>query len=158
MPPSAGGVAVVIPTVNEAAAIGGVIAALPRHIVDRIIVGDGESTDGTADVARRAGAEVLSVGKGYGRACLAGAEAADDAEIIVFMDGDGADDPAFGRHGRRHSFRQLRFRHRLARPRRARGGQHGRPSDSHRPCLRSIQHTVRYTELAPTRFEDFWKD
>jgi glycosyltransferase involved in cell wall biosynthesis len=95
MPPSAGGVAVVIPTVNEAAAIGGVIAALPRHIVDRIIVGDGESTDGTADAARRAGAEVLSVGKGYGRACLAGAEAADDAEIIVFMDGDGADDPAF---------------------------------------------------------------
>ena len=23
---------------------------------------------------------------------------------------------------------------------------------------RNIQHTVRYTELAPTRFKDFWKD
>jgi type 1 fimbriae regulatory protein FimE len=23
---------------------------------------------------------------------------------------------------------------------------------------RSIQHTVRYTELAPTRFKDFWRD
>jgi glycosyltransferase involved in cell wall biosynthesis len=89
------GVAVVIPTYNEAAAIAGVIAALPRNIVDRIIVADGGSSDGTADVARRAGAEVLNAGKGYGCACLAGAEAADDADIIVFMDGDGADDPAF---------------------------------------------------------------
>jgi hypothetical protein len=23
---------------------------------------------------------------------------------------------------------------------------------------RAIQHTVRYTELAPTRFKDFWRD
>jgi glycosyltransferase involved in cell wall biosynthesis len=95
MLPSAGGVAVIIPTYNEAAAIGGVVATLPRDIVDRIIVADGGSSDGTADIARRAGAEVLSVGKGYGLACLAGAKAADDADIVVFMDGDGADDPAF---------------------------------------------------------------
>lgn len=95
MPQSAGGVAVVIPTFNEAAAIAGVIAALPRDVVDRVIVADGGSNDGTAEVARRAGAEVLSVGPGYGRACLAGAEAADGADIVVFMDGDGADDPAF---------------------------------------------------------------
>jgi glycosyltransferase involved in cell wall biosynthesis len=95
MPPSASGVAVIIPTYNEAAAIGGVVATLPRDVVDRIIVADGGSTDATADIARRAGAEVLSVGKGYGLACLAGAKAADDADIVVFMDGDGADDPAF---------------------------------------------------------------
>ena len=38
---------------------------------------------------------MLGVGKGYGLACLAGAKAADDADIVVFMDGDGADDPAF---------------------------------------------------------------
>jgi glycosyltransferase involved in cell wall biosynthesis len=95
MPPFASGVAVIIPTFNEAAAIAGVVAALPRDVVDRIIVADGGSGDGTANVARRAGAEVLSVGRGYGRACLAGAEAADDADIVVFMDGDGADDPAF---------------------------------------------------------------
>jgi hypothetical protein len=44
-------------------------------------------------VARRAGAEVITVGQGYGRACLAGAQAAEDTAIIVFMDGDGADDP-----------------------------------------------------------------
>jgi glycosyltransferase involved in cell wall biosynthesis len=56
-------------------------------------VADSASPDGTADVARRAGAEVITVGQGYGRACLAGAQGAEDTAIIVFMDGDGADDP-----------------------------------------------------------------
>ena len=37
---------------------------------------------------------MIAVGRGYGLACLAGAQAADTADIIVFMDGDGADDPA----------------------------------------------------------------
>jgi glycosyltransferase involved in cell wall biosynthesis len=95
VPPLAGSVAVIIPTYDEAEAIGGVVAAIPRDIVGRIIVADGGSSDGTADIARRAGADVLDAGRGYGRACLMGAQAADDADIIVFMDGDGADDPAF---------------------------------------------------------------
>jgi glycosyltransferase involved in cell wall biosynthesis len=94
MPRSGRGVAVVIPTYNEAAAIGAVIAALPRDIVDRIIVADGGSSDGTQDRARIAGAEVITVGRGYGLACLTGARAAASADVIVFMDGDGADDPA----------------------------------------------------------------
>jgi glycosyltransferase involved in cell wall biosynthesis len=80
-------VTVVIPTLNEAESIGGVIAALRRHLVDQIIVADGGSTDGTLQIARRAGAEVIVVGPGYGRACLAGAEAATDADVLVFMDG-----------------------------------------------------------------------
>ena len=50
--------------------------------------------DATQDIARRAGAEVITVGRGYGLACLRGAQAADGADILVFMDGDGADDPA----------------------------------------------------------------
>jgi len=94
MPPRAGGVAVVIPTFNEAQSIAAVVAELPRTIVDRIIVADGGSSDGTPARARNAGAEVVEVGRGYGLACLAGARAADDADIVVFMDGDGADDPA----------------------------------------------------------------
>ncbi len=94
MPPRAGGVAVVIPTFNEAESIAAVVAELPRTIVDRIIIADGGSSDGTPERARCAGAEVLAVGRGYGLACLAGAQAADDADIVVFMDGDGADDPA----------------------------------------------------------------
>jgi glycosyltransferase involved in cell wall biosynthesis len=95
VPPLASSVAVIIPTYNEAAAIGDVVAAIPRDIVGRIIVADGGSGDGTVDIARRAGADILDAGRGYGRACLMGAQAADDADIIVFMDGDGADDPAF---------------------------------------------------------------
>lgn len=89
-----GRVAVVIPTLNEEAAIGGVVAALPREWVSRVIVADGGSTDATVERARTAGADVIAAGRGYGRACLAAAEAASDADIIVFMDGDGADDPA----------------------------------------------------------------
>jgi len=94
MPPQAGGVAVVIPALNESESIAAVVAGLPRPVVDRVIVADGGSTDGTIAQARRAGAETIEAGRGYGRACLAGAQAADDADIIVFMDGDGADDPA----------------------------------------------------------------
>jgi glycosyltransferase involved in cell wall biosynthesis len=63
-------------------------------VVDRVIVVDGGSSDGTQDCARNAGADVIAVGRGYGRACLAGAQAAGADDILVFMDGDGADDPA----------------------------------------------------------------
>jgi len=90
----AGCVTVVIPTFNEAESIAAVVTALPRHVVDRVIVVDGGSRDGTPEQARQAGAEVIAVGRGYGLACLAGAQAAGDGDIVVFMDGDGADDPA----------------------------------------------------------------
>lgn len=88
------GVTVVIPTFNEAESIGTVVAELPRGIVTRVIVVDGGSSDDTQDQARAAGAEVIAVGRGYGLACLAGAQAAGADDIIVFMDGDGADDPS----------------------------------------------------------------
>jgi glycosyltransferase involved in cell wall biosynthesis len=87
-------VAVVIPTFNEAESIAAVVAGLPRAVVDRVIVVDGGSRDGTVERARAAGAEVIGAGSGYGRACLAGALAAGPDDIIVFMDGDGADDPS----------------------------------------------------------------
>ena len=86
-------VAVVIPTLNEGESIGAVVSELRRYGVERIIVADGGSRDDTDAVATAAGARVLQAGKGYGRACLAGAQAS-GAEFIVFMDGDGADDPA----------------------------------------------------------------
>jgi glycosyltransferase involved in cell wall biosynthesis len=92
--PAADSVAVIIPTYNEAESIAAVVAEIPRDIVHRIIVADGGSRDGTADRARGAGAEVIVVGRGYGLACLTGVKAANGAGIVVFMDGDGADDPA----------------------------------------------------------------
>ncbi len=87
------GVAIVIPTLNEVEAIGRVVAELPRDIATEIIVADSGSRDGTPDAARAAGALVVSVmERGYGRACAAGAEAAGQVcDIIVFLDGDGAD-------------------------------------------------------------------
>jgi glycosyltransferase involved in cell wall biosynthesis len=94
MPPRPGGVAVIIPTFNEAESIASVVGELPRDIVNDVIVADGGSTDGTQERARAAGARLIAPGRGYGRACLAGAQAAENADILVFMDGDGADDPA----------------------------------------------------------------
>jgi glycosyltransferase involved in cell wall biosynthesis len=87
-------VALVIPTLNEEEAIGGVLAAVPREWVDDIIVVDSSSTDHTVERARDAGARVVSLReRGYGRACQAGAEAAQDCDIVVFLDGDGSDRP-----------------------------------------------------------------
>jgi glycosyltransferase involved in cell wall biosynthesis len=90
---AAGRVVVVIPTLDEEQSIADVVRGIPRAIVSRVIVADGGSRDATAARARAAGADVIDVGRGYGRACLAATMAAEDADIVVFMDGDGADDP-----------------------------------------------------------------
>jgi glycosyltransferase involved in cell wall biosynthesis len=81
---------VVIPVFNEAESIASVIEEIPGDLVGEVIVADGGSTDGTQDIARAAGARVLNAGRGYGRACQVGAQAALGA-VIVFLDGDGAD-------------------------------------------------------------------
>ena len=84
---------VVIPTLDEAQSIAAVVRSIPRPLVGRIIVADGGSRDATVRRAQEAGAEVIGAGRGYGRACLAATMAADEADIVVFMDGDGADHP-----------------------------------------------------------------
>jgi hypothetical protein len=87
-------VAAVIPVLDEVEALPSLLAEFPPGAVDEVIVVDGGSTDGTAAAARAAGARVVVEREhGYGRACLAGVEAT-EADVIVFLDGDGSDDPA----------------------------------------------------------------
>ncbi len=88
-------VVVIIPALNEADAIAQVVRAIPAAIVHHVIVVDGGSTDGTVEAAGTAGAEVVvQPQRGYGNACRAGVDTARDADVLVFLDGDGSFDPA----------------------------------------------------------------
>jgi glycosyltransferase involved in cell wall biosynthesis len=83
---------VVLPCLDEAAALPAVLAGLPTGM--RAIVVDNGSTDGSADVARAHGALVVHEGRrGFGAACQAGLEAA-SAPLVAFCDADGSLDLA----------------------------------------------------------------
>ncbi len=84
---------VVIPALNEERSIGHVVRAVPDW-VRRIVVVDNGSTDRTANVAREAGASVVTEPRrGYGAACLRGLTALDHPQIVVFVDADRSDRP-----------------------------------------------------------------
>ena len=86
---------VIIPALDEEAAIGQVIAEIQDPRVRRIIVADNGSVDATAARAREAGAIVVREPiKGYGRACLTALAyvGTDPPDVVVFVDGDLADD------------------------------------------------------------------
>lgn len=86
-------VAVIIPVYNEAEAIGRLLSELPEGAAGEVLVVDGGSSDGTQEIAQASGATVLRQrGRGYGAACLTGAEAA-ESETLVFLDGDYSDPP-----------------------------------------------------------------
>ncbi len=87
-------VSVIIPTHNEAQAIGRVLADLPADIVTEVLVVDSNSTDGTPEIAESMGARVLrEPRRGYGRACLTGLANVDSPDVVVFLDGDYSDRP-----------------------------------------------------------------
>lgn len=79
---------VVLPCLDEAAALPLVLAGLPAGY--RALVVDNGSTDGSADVARALGATVVTEPRrGFGSACLAGL-AATTADVVAFCDADGS--------------------------------------------------------------------
>ncbi|GAB3898922.1 hypothetical protein GCM10027612_57960 [Microbispora bryophytorum subsp. camponoti] len=77
---------VVLPCLDEAAALPWVLGRMPDGC--RAIVVDNGSTDGSAEVAARHGALVVTEPRpGFGAACHAGLEAA-TAPVVCFMDAD----------------------------------------------------------------------
>jgi glycosyltransferase involved in cell wall biosynthesis len=88
-------VSVIIPTHNEAQAIGRVLTELPSDLVTEILVVDSNSNDGTPEIARKMGARVVQEPRrGYGRACLTGLANASTPDVVVFLDGDYSDRPS----------------------------------------------------------------
>src|ERR1700733_13919632 len=88
-------VSVVIPAKNEARNLPHVLPALPEGL-DQVILVDGGSTDGTADVARHLVPDITIIGqtrKGKGNALACGFAAA-KGDFIVMLDADGSTDPA----------------------------------------------------------------
>ena len=81
-------VTVVLPCLNEAASLPGVLAAMPDGYTALVV--DNNSTDGTAEVARRHGADVVVEQRpGYGSAVHAGVVAA-TSPIVAVIDADGS--------------------------------------------------------------------
>jgi glycosyltransferase involved in cell wall biosynthesis len=88
-------VSVIIPTHNEARAIGRVLADLPFDVGMEVIVVDSNSNDGTPEIAAQMGARVVhEPRRGYGRACLTGLARANSPDVVVFLDGDYSDRPS----------------------------------------------------------------
>jgi glycosyltransferase involved in cell wall biosynthesis len=83
---------VVLPVLNEAAALPWVLGRFPSGY--RPIVVDNGSVDGSGALAESLGALVVREPvPGFGSACFAGLAAA-TAEVVCFMDGDGSLDPS----------------------------------------------------------------
>jgi len=88
-------IGVIIPALDEAVTIGPVVVSIDRDLVDWVVVADNGSSDGTAEAARAAGATVVhEPRRGYGSACLRALREGPQADVYVFLDGDGSDDSA----------------------------------------------------------------
>jgi len=90
--PLAPSLAVIIPTLDEAAVLPRLLRALleeaqPADRPDELIVVDGGSRDGTPQLAARAGARVLEARRGRGAQLAAGGRAA-SCELLLFLHAD----------------------------------------------------------------------
>jgi glycosyltransferase involved in cell wall biosynthesis len=90
-------ITVIISAYNEEVSIGSIVL-LTKLYADNVIVVDDGSTDRTAEVARKAGAQVIvhEASKGKAESLKVGFNTAADmgADIIVTMDSDGQHNPA----------------------------------------------------------------
>lgn len=83
---------IIIPTMNEPA-VTEVIKGLKKNVKKAEIIVVDNSTDKTAQKARKAGAKIIyQSGEGFGDACVLGAKKA-KGDIVVFIDGDGTYNP-----------------------------------------------------------------
>ena len=86
---------VAIPCLNTASRIADVVQKALRHADEVVVIDDG-SVDNTVEVARSAGARVVSHqgNQGYGRALKSCFEAAQESkcDVLVIIDGDGQHD------------------------------------------------------------------
>lgn len=86
-------VTVLIPTLNEAPTIGELVRRFRSMGFNSILVMDGRSTDGTVDIAKREGAEVLiQTGRGKGNAIIE-AFSKITTPYLLMIDGDGTYSP-----------------------------------------------------------------
>ena len=92
--PGQGSAALIIPALNEEAVIGQMLAGIPPSLFDLVIVADNGSTDRTAEIARAAGACVISEPeRGYGAACLRALDQVPGSiHAVVFMQADCSED------------------------------------------------------------------
>lgn len=89
---------VIIPALDEEAAVGNVVRAIPSDRAREIVVVDNGSRDRTSEVVREAGGTALwEPQRGYGSACLKGIaylkEKPDPPDVVVFLDADFSDFP-----------------------------------------------------------------
>jgi glycosyltransferase involved in cell wall biosynthesis len=92
---------VVVPVLDEAAALPGLLAELrDLGLLSRTLFVDNGSADGSPELIAAAGGELVrEPRRGYGFPCLTGAReaAVRGARAVVFMEADGTDDPAQAR-------------------------------------------------------------
>jgi glycosyltransferase involved in cell wall biosynthesis len=86
---------IIIITLNEVDCISQVLEEIPKDIVDEILVVDGHSSDGTPELVRKLGYNVvMQEKKGYGMAFIEGARHA-RGDVLILMNGDGSQDPRY---------------------------------------------------------------
>jgi glycosyltransferase involved in cell wall biosynthesis len=93
---AASGIHIIMPVLNEEAALRVQLPALPQPLRSKLVLVDNGSTDGSAAFAESLGIRVVREDiRGYGAACLAGLAALHDVQaddVVLFLDGDASDD------------------------------------------------------------------